>query len=194
MSCAQINLKITNYDWSKLINKLEQTRKFCMQHPEKKIYHSGTHDYRYNFNKIGSFSPFNNSTKIPFNAGCMAGLIVETEIPWINKLKEDIGIVNSVSFQFNIESIARHVDGQDDPAITQHCKLNYMISDQDYVTYVDTGDKILSYPTKKDTAWLIDTSLPHWVHGQGTRYTFQLGFHVSFETAKQHLESLNLTY
>jgi len=196
MSCKQINLKIANQDWSLLKSKLDQTKAFCIKNPERGVWYEGVHSYRYDFGNFGSFMPFDVITANPNVAGCMSGLMVESSLAWAKQLRKDLAglTISSISFQYNTEGLLRHVDGQYDTSIKNHCKLNYMISDENYSTFIDTGKEILSHPTKKDTAWLIDTTLPHWVSGEGTRYIFQVGFHDSYDTVYQHLERLNLNY
>jgi len=196
MPCKQINLKITNYDWAQLINKLHQIKTFCDAHPERGVFYKSVDTSRYDFGNLGSFMPFNGITDIPNVAGCISGTMVESIIPWVDQLKKDLQglIVSGITFQYNTAGLNRHIDGQVDSETKKHCKLNYMIRDENYSTFIDAGTEVLSYPTKKDTAWLIDTTLPHWVEGRGTRYIFQVSFHDSFDTVYQHLENLNLIY
>lgn len=194
MSCIQVNLKI-NQDWSELIKRYEVTRRFCIKHPETGKWRDALVMNRHDFGHNGSYAFFNSITKNPGTAGCLSGSIVESMLPWAAKLREDLkGLtIDSIAFQGNREGLHPHTDLKDE-VLTGHCKLNYMINDQDYTTFVDSGTGIMSHPTKKDTAWLLDTTKYHWVNGQGMRYIFQLTFKDPFDKVQEYLEQRNLSY
>jgi hypothetical protein len=134
---------------------------------------------RFDFGNHGSLISFDHIVSGNDTAGAISGLLVETELPWVGKLKNDLAELNlvSIAFQRNFGSLAPHSDGQEHADTIFHCALNYIIDDFDACTYVQDGNNILSYPSKKNTAWLLDTTKMHWVDGSAQRYVFQLRFH-----------------
>jgi hypothetical protein len=177
---AKIDIKFLQ-DWSPLITKYQKFDQMLSTKPVGEKYIEGYLSPRFDFGNQGSLILFNHIVSGNDTAGAICGCLVETELPWVGKLKNNLAELNlvSIAFQRSVGSLAPHVDGQEYTDTTFHCALNYIIDDFDACTYVQDGDNILSYPSKKNTAWLLDTTKLHWVNGSGSapRYVFQLRFH-----------------
>ena len=175
---AKIDIKFIQ-NWSPLIKQYQKFDQVLSKRPSSGKLIKGYSEIRFDFGSAGSLTPYDNIVSGNDIASAITGTVVENQLPWVNKLREDMSELklSAIGFQSNIGSLTPHIDGQEQTETVFHCKLNYIIDDFDACTYVQDGDNKLSYPSKKDTAWLIDTTKLHWVNGTGRRYIFQLAFH-----------------
>jgi len=184
MTVSKIDLRI-HQDWNPLIEKCDRIKNVLKNFSEEKAIRGGKNygSLRYDFGESGSFMFFDDITTEKRTAGAMSGILVESFLPWINRLKEDLSDLNlvSVAFQFNAGNLRRHADANDD--CVKECKVNYIIDDYTDKTYTDDlHGTVSNYPSVKNSAWLIDTSKYHWVtNNTKTRYIFQLAFHQDYD-------------
>lgn len=177
----QLNIKF-NQDWSKICALLDNLQHRWKNNELKQS--TWVEEYkvtRYDLGALGSFIPLDSITANPKTGFTVNGKLLEAMLPWSKKIKNDFadsGLV-SMSFLECHEDLKPHVDGQE-PGITGHCRLNYIIHDCDAVTYLDNNGKIESYPSTAGTAWLVDTTKLHWVKNGQKRQLFQLMFHRPF--------------
>jgi hypothetical protein len=178
---SKINIKFVQ-DWSSLINKYQKFNQVWERNPSGVKFIKGYASRRYDFGDSGSLISFDPILAENSKATTANGKIIESQLPWVNKLKEDLSELNlaGITFQSNFGSLKPHSDPQEDPNNIFHCKLNYIIDDFDACTYVKDGDTVMSYPSVKDTAWLLDTTKVHWVECTGQRYIFQVSFHQKY--------------
>jgi hypothetical protein len=55
------------------------------------------------------------------------------------------------------------------------------------MTYFQDDDGLHSYPSIPGKAWLINSSVEHWVDNQNFREVFQMRFHDSYSQIKDYL-------
>lgn len=167
-------------DWSKLISAYDTIRKQWISGDLKgQKWVEEYQTYQYNFGSFGSLVSLDSISEQENSAAMLNGQIVESFLPWIKQLKQDMSEVDLIAITFFETNgpIKKHVDGViKDHNFKGHCRLNYVISDCDAVTYVDNNGTIESYPSQSATAWLLDTQKPHWVENHSTRHLFQLAF------------------
>jgi len=186
MVIAPINMQI-NYDWQPLLDKF--------QYMESLLSKKSPSELKFNFGSSGCFVFLDDLTKTPRTTGVLHGKMIEQFLKdWIENFKNDLMPlkVGGLGIQKNTEDLLTHVDVI--PGIDNHCKLNYIITDGNGITYVENDTAIEQYPTVKNTAWLIDTTKEHWVKNSQERYVFQIVFHNSFNEVLEHLKSCNLIY
>ena len=178
---SKIDIKFIN-DWSLLIKKYQKFQQVLTAKSGSGEYIEGYKACRYDFGTSGSLVSYDSIVSGTDVASSANGKIVEAELPWIDKLKQNMSELNiqAVAFQSNFGSLNPHCDGQEESGTIFHCKLNYIIDDYDACSYVKDGETVLSYPSIKDTAWLLDTTKLHWVNGTGQRYIFQICFHQKY--------------
>ena len=184
MTISKINLTLEQ-DWIPVIKKFEYLKNLLKDYSgDKGTWVNGYNEFRYDFGSHGSFMFFDSITADKKTAGIMTDNFLTTFLPWFNQMKEDLSPLNvaSVGFQGNTGNLIKHKDGQEKINTTKHCKLNYIIDDFTDVTYTqDDLNNIYTYPSTKNSAWLIDTTKEHWSdHNSGPRYIFQLAFHQDF--------------
>lgn len=184
MVISKLDVKF-NIDWQPLIDIYEETRALVTgpQAPTPR-WIDGWDEYMYEFREDGEYSNFvflNEVADHKSNVGLLTKGRVERLLPWCNKLREDMRELNiyGISIQGSIGNVAAHRDIDD--SSSRHCKMNYIITQCDVKTYADNDGVIESYPSTKDTGWLLDTTKLHWVEGQGQRYVFQIFFHSPYE-------------
>ena len=147
---SKIDIKFIN-DWSLLIKKYQKFQRVLNAKPSSGEYIEGYKTFRYDFGTSGSLVSYDSIVSGTDVASSANGKIVEAELPWIDKLKQNMSELNiqSVTFQSNFGSLNPHCDGQEESGTIFHCKLNYIIDD-------------------------------YWVNGTGQRYIFQICFHQKY--------------
>lgn len=188
-STASAKLDLTiNQDWSRIVNIYSTMREKWINN-ELKLDSRNEHwstDY-YNFGNLGSLISLDNRTEKRKQCCTLTGKIIESQLPWIKQLKEDLTELGleSIGIMGTTASISGHVDLHN-PEVDAvgHCRIIYMINNSDTVTYVKNNQQVEHYPSDANTAWLLDTTKYHWVEKQsGTeeiRYVFQLTFYKQF--------------
>jgi hypothetical protein len=195
---SKIELQI-DQDWNPLIQKFNYLKKILANFPEEKAkYIEGYKSYRYDFGDSGSIIFYDILTSTKKTASGWSGKLVENFLPWISRLKTDLSDLNlvAIGIQENLENLSIHADGQESSTTVKHCKLNYIIDDYTDVTYVrDNHNNINNYCSTKNTAWLIDTTKPHWTENNTKpRYIFQLTFHQDFDEVNQWFKQKGKLY
>lgn len=178
---AKIDIKFIQ-DWSPLIKTYNKLNRVTEGKPKSAKYIKNFKSYRFDFGSSGALVTFDSIVSGTDYASNVSGPMVENKLPWTNRLRQDMSDLNiaGITFQSNFGSLLPHIDGQEKDSTNFHCKLNYIVDDFDACTYADDGDTILSYPSARDTAWLLDTTKRHWVNGNGQRYIFQICFHQKY--------------
>jgi hypothetical protein len=193
---SKIDIKFI-HNWSPLIKKYKKFHQVLKSEPGSKKYIEGyNNSVRYDFGSAGSLTAYNIVTGTDV-ASAAAGQIIESELPWIDKLKQDMSElqISAITVQCNFGSLSPHRDGKEESSTIYHCKLNHIIDNYNACSYVKDGDTVLSYPSEKDTAWLLDTTKVHWVNGTGERYVFQICFHQKYsEVAEWFNDHPGLVY
>lgn len=186
------------HDWSNLIKKYDYLKTLLNNSPKAKSKWVDAYKAeRFDFGESGSYVSFDTNTLIPGTASSLNGKIVENMIPWIDQLKNDLSELKlaNIGFQGNYGSIERHNDNKDESGMEGHCKLNYIIDNSNTISYAERDGIVESYPSEKDTGWLLDTTTVHWVEGEGQRYLFQLTFDQPFSEVLEWFEKHpNLVY
>jgi hypothetical protein len=186
MCVANIDILI-NQDWSAAIQKFEYLKNLIIDHPEIQGKRVGDYMVLYNFAAAGAIGFFSNLTTKKYSAASWSGKMVENILPWTSQLRKDLQGLNlaAIGLQSNFENLSAHNDSEE-----KHCKINYMLDDYSDITYVKNRGHLESYPSKKNTAWLIDTTKTHWVsNNTSTRYVFQLTFHQDFSEVKNWFDN-----
>ena len=184
----QVDLVIS-HDWSKTVSLYNLIYKKWIQDelPGKKWVEE-YHTYQFDFSSYGSLVSLDSITDKEKTAGMLNGPIVESTLPWIKNLKKDLSSLNlvAVAFYETQGSIHRHKDGLlSDQKDKGHCRLNYIVTDCEAVTYVDSDGVIDHYPSIANTAWLLNTQKEHWVENQTKRHLFQLTFNQPYEEVRE---------
>lgn len=138
-----------------------------------------------------------------------SGSLLEKLLPFAESLRQtfldhDLHFSN-FSYTQHTGSIDRHVDSKrlderdptNDPLINQ-CNINYIITalDPQSASYFEYAHETCWYPSEPNRAWLIDSSVPHWVINSDFREVFQLRFHDPYQKVKKYFETnpLHLTW
>ena len=130
-----------------------------------------------------------------------SGPLVEAIIPWaqsFKKLTKDAGIfLQNFAFHCHSGDIFRHRDSKDGADMRyqdRQCNLNFIVSsDNQSKSYFEQKDGIHYYVGKNNHAYLIDSSVPHWVENSHHREIFQIRFHSTYAEVKEFLQSRSLT-
>ena len=197
---AKINLTI-NQNWEQLITvgKTLQAKAHAGKLPEANWIES-YQDYRYDLNEFGSvqfFDPITDPTDPKFSTVSYCGKIVEGMLPWSRKFRQDFADLNLVTFTYleTAGNITKHCDRLDpETAHLGHCRVIYVINDTNAVTYAELDGHIESYPSRAKTAWLLDTSKPHWIENNQIRQVLQITFHEPFAKVQARMSGLVLNY
>ena len=159
---------------SQKANKLRQ----IYDNPETTHYSIGDHS----FLLVDKKSTLNDWTSL-------SGKIIDMNLKWIDQARELFSGLNFQGCSYNLTHIdlQMHVDFY--PEIYKPvCKVNYIVScvDPNAVTLSQDADDptiFHSYPSIPNTAWIIDTGLPHEVKSQGCREILEFRFHnTKYET------------
>lgn len=187
IAAAKLDLTI-NQDWTRTIS-MYSTMKEKWANGELRLDSRNDHwdtDY-YNFGELGSLISLDNRTKESKQCCSLTGKIVEMQLPWIKKLKEDCKDLELVSIGImgTTASISRHKDLHNAEVDAKgHCRIIYVINNSDTITYVENNNEVEHYTSTANTAWLLDTTKYHWVDKKSgpeeIRYVFQLTFYKSF--------------
>jgi hypothetical protein len=181
---ARIDFTITQ-DWSKLIQAYENIKqKWQSGGLKNKKWIKEYNTEQFDFGAYGSLVSLDSISDTPYSAAMLNGIIVVSLLPWAKQLQKDLEELDITAMTFfeTQGPINPHKDGViKDSDYEGHCRLNYIITDCDAVTYVDNDGEIESYPSKAGTAWLLNTQKQHWVDNQGTRHLFQVAFNKPFD-------------
>jgi len=122
------------------------------------------------------------------------GQLLDTVFPWTQTLKDRFSEHNidfvDISLSRHFHSISQHIDRKTAGiAEDGHCNLNYIIeSDPDARSYFESAEGTVCYPSPQNTAWLLDSSVSHWVENEGPRIVFQLRFHSPYQLVLDNLQ------
>lgn len=123
------------------------------------------------------------------------GRLLEHLCPWADALKkpfQEAGLhfVN-YTYSRHVGPIRIHIDGKKPTEAPRgQTNINFIIScdDPDAKTCALHEGVEECYPSTPGTAWLIDTSVKHWVANTGNREFLQLKIYESFDTVKEFLK------
>lgn len=192
-----------NHDWSRVRTIYEK----LITNYHNGFFNSSTHwvdDYKAYGADIGQHGRFSISEKLTGGVQWYqwSGSLLERLLPFAQDLKKsfaDHGL-NFCNFSYTQHSgcIDRHVDGKrpdertaSNDALRNQCNVNYIITclDPNSASYWEASDGTHWYPSISDKAWLIDSSVPHWVVNNNFREVFQFRFHDPYRKVKEYFSN-----
>lgn len=182
---TRVDLKI-DQDWSKVIDIYDHiTHLWKEDKLHNKTYLENLNTYQYDLGVLGSLTLLDNiSDKNNKTTSFLHGKIVESNLPWIKKLKSDLQELNvsAICLIKTEEDVLPHNDRNDNPETpTVICKLNYIIKDSNAIIYVDNNGIADSSPAVKDSALLMNVAQHHWVKSNHSPlYTLQICFYKPY--------------
>jgi hypothetical protein len=200
---TQIDLNIFQ-NWTKILSYYDviddKWTKDKLQH--KNVATVGkTNIEMFDLGALGSLQPLDMLTKDTKSLSFLHGKILDSNLTWLAQLKKDfidLKLSSVCLCKSRLGSdVQRHKDINHDLQINQEiCKLNYILNDSTAMTYVDNNGVSQSYPTKSNTAWLLDVTNDHWLQANGGQlYMLQLCFYVSYNEALEWFKKHpNLSY
>ena len=148
----------------------------------------------YNLGNYGSlFLDTENEDGLPWYH--WTGPLLTSNISWGKQIEEKLknSPINFSNFTYFIHQrkVFEHTDGKTDEekSFDGHCNLNFVISCEDPTSYtfIGRGSEQKTYPSNGDSAWLIDTTIPHGINNHGKREVFQMKFYNSFDRVVNYL-------
>jgi hypothetical protein len=195
---SKIDISISQ-DWSKLITIYKNVvNQWSNNKLHRRVYLENIDTYHYDLGNLGSLTDLDQITPgfIPENktatASFLHGNIIENNLPWAKKLREDLTEINlsSICMFYTDKDIIRHTDKSNDiERPNDICKINFFINDSNGALYVEKNNKIESAPAKKNTAWLLDVAYPHWATVENELFLFQLCFYKPYYEVLQWFDN-----
>lgn len=167
----QVPLQI-EHDWS-------QTKSFIkklMTLKDSSVVSDYGNSSHYDFKALGTLSEH----KLSPSWYRLAGPKVNKTMPWLNSFLESMKELepDEGCISYMIGSGGEHVD-------LPHLKsaLNYIFesSDSSAHTWLRHGDVVERYPSDLNTAWIINTQVPHGIQNSGERWALSIHFGVEYE-------------
>lgn len=148
----------------------------------------------YNIGSYGSLI-YEDSDMLSKDWGNLTGKILYQTLPWFNHAQRIFADLNFYSCNWSVghTNIRRHCDGKPDKESSlSFCNLNFIVSCEDPTAVTlsyDASDPniVSSYPSKPNTAWLLDPNLPHEVKNSGLREILQFKFLNSYDNVAKFL-------
>ena len=196
---TQIDLKI-DQDWSKIINIYNNIINLWKTDSlHNQIYLDGLNTYQFDLGVLGSLTTLDNISVEPKTVSFLHGNIVESNLPWIEKLKSDLQELNisAICISKSDNDVLSHVDHSNNSmAPTDICKLNYVMNNSNSVVCVANNNGEDSIPALKDTALLMDVSYHHRaISNNNPLYLFQICFYKPYcEVVEWFQSHPNLLY
>ena len=175
-----------HHNWDKLLNSYDQIHLMWQQGRLKtKQYHDSYQTYFIDLGGIGSLQLLDNLCTDEKTASFLHGNLVETNLPWLSKLREDFADLDiaAISLFSSCKDVLPHRDFEPDNQTQGHiCKINYVIKTADAEIFVNGDQGTESYSCLKGLALLMDVERDHGLTSNGNQvYTFQISFHKQFE-------------
>lgn len=182
----QIDLDLSHKDWGKVRGMYEGLKQKMEQGllTAGEVTSYGSQSYWVGRDgQSGSLLVDQQHTQQPWVAWC--GRLVEAMVPELRSIADDMradGLESgTVTYNRIHGPIGRHRDGKESgQAPRGQCNINYIIgcTDDRAQTHAERRDgTVQSYPSRPNTAWCLDTSVPHWVECQGEREFVQICVH-----------------
>ena len=182
----KIDLDLSHMDWTKvrqMYDGIENRFQQGLLVPDG-VTSYGSQRYRLGREGMsGSVMVDQQHTQQPWVAWC--GRLLEDMVPELNsigrQMKRDGLDFVTLTYNRMTGPIGRHADGKPRGEATRgQCNINYIIgcSDAEARTHAVMPDGTMqSYDSLPDTAWCLDTSVPHWVECSGEREFIQMCVH-----------------
>jgi len=182
----KIDLDLSHIDWTKvrqMYDGIENRFRQGQLVPEE-VTSYGSQRYRLGREGMsGSVMVDQQHTQQPWVAWC--GRLLGEMVPDLQHIGEQMKRdgLDFVTLTYNRMTgpIGRHADGKPEgEAPRGQCNINYIIgcSDSEASTHAVMPDgTVQSYASLPDTAWCLDTSVPHWVECSGEREFIQMCVH-----------------
>lgn len=166
-----VHIKI-NADWTKAINLFEKGLDILENRSEliTKEYKFSDYGYHYEIAHNMSIAHVTNGSPDWYGTN---GPLVLASMPWVKTMMEDMEELNPLFPSFN-RLVGPGLEHVDQP--TTLTALNYFIADGTAITTVSDGSDVETYPTKKDTGWLLDIQKPHRIDNTETRIWLNIRF------------------
>lgn len=193
------NLKF-DYDWKRVNRIYQRILEKKSQGNYKPSYEKSYDSMVYSLKTHGAVISSTSLTNYEWNiwTGALLEFVLPKEIQKLSKKMSESNL-NFINFGYFIHQgeIKKHRDGVDDLRGAEgHCNINYVISSTDpnaktYLHNTTTG-VYEEYPSTVGTAWILDSSVDHWVKNSGTREIFQIKVFSPFKKVKQFFIDNNL--
>ena len=122
------------------------------------------------------------------NWGFLSGDLLLSKLPWAKQAIDLFADFDPIIlYHKSLQNVKKHTDYK---YSTEICNINFVTSceDPNAVTTSWDNDVPYSYPSIVNTAWLIDPSLPHEIHCNGSREALQFKFHHSYKEVSAFLD------
>lgn len=125
------------------------------------------------------------------------GPLLESIIPWAKKLREKTAragiLLQNFGYHYHDFDIYKHVDSKetaDRKYQSEQCNINFIIkcSDPPGKSFFERADGTHYYVSQENCAYLIDSSVPHWVENQSYREILQIRFHSRYDMVKDFFQ------
>lgn len=169
--CQQVNLRII-HDWGKTKKVFDQ---LTLLESKVNLEEYGASDH-YDLKSLGTISkhrPSNNWYRL-------SGPAINNTMPWLRsaldlmkELEPDDGAISKL-----VGNGAEHTDL---PQLKSAVNYIFDNSDKSAYTIVKGAECDITYPSKINTAWILNTQAPHQIVNNGTRWTLSIHFGADFD-------------
>ena len=134
----------------------------------------------YDLGPIGSISDH----KLSARWFRVAGPNVRNTMPWLitmiemmKDLQPDDGVISYLEGDGGL-----HTDNPEYPSA-----FNYIFDneDQSAYTWVEADNQTFNYKSQVDTAWILNTQMPHGIKNNGKRWALSIHFKADYDTLKK---------
>jgi hypothetical protein len=196
---VQVNFKV-QHDWSKLITIYKKIIDHWTNNKlHNQVYLKEINTYQYDLGSLGALTVLDDITpqKKKGSASFLHGSIVETNLPWIQQLQNDLSPINlsSVCVFNSNQNITSHTDrsriiGKQN----EICKLNLFMADSDSQLHIENNGQVESVTAVANQAWLLNVVNPHWATIPQDLFLFQLSFNKPFDQVIEWFKDKEFNY
>ena len=196
---VQVNFKV-QHDWSKLITIYKNIIDHWTNNKlHNQVYLKEINTYQYDLGVFGSLTVLDDITpqKKKGSASFLHGRIVESNLPWIQQLQNDLSPINlsSVCIFNSNQNITSHTDkSQIVDKQNEICKLNLFMTDSDSQLHVENDGQVESITAVTNQAWLLNVVNPHWATIPQDLFLFQLSFNKPFDQVVEWFKDKEFNY
>ena len=177
-----------NQDWTVVKSLVNRSIDF-VNDPTKvtEVINNGPYLKTYMLGPNLSVSHVNNGSEYWY---MLNGSIILNSLKWLPGMIERFKDLDVVDIHLNklINAGVPHIDTPE--SLTA---LNYFFNTSNAITYVKHDNIVESYPTVKNTGWLLDIQKLHWIENTEPRTWFSIRFGKSFDYCKDWFMSQNFT-
>lgn len=172
----QTPIRIVN-DWSKTIQVLEHSVELVTSNSPRitKRYQYSDYGYHYEIGNTGTVSHVTNGSSYWY---AVAGPVIESTMRFLPMLREDLAELEPTFATVNIlvGDGAEHKDQNN-----QLTGFNYFITTTNSTTHVRDSETEESYPSVRDTGWILDIQQRHRISNTDRRIWFNMRFGKPFD-------------